>query len=648
MFTSTANAVNASFSLTLIHRDSPLSPFHNPNLTRYELNQAKFGRAIAYEHALSAATALSSQNDSITPQLMPHRGEYLPCRKCYPQKDPIYDPAKSNPSMFFQCTDSLCNLPPRPSCGTDQECRYRQEYISGTFSEGELMRDEFAFEGPDSATASRIPIVFGCAHTNVVSSPRAWADGVRAGIAGMNRAPLSLVSQLDQPAFAYCLLGQPQQSMTTRVQIGTSPRMWGNSTQMLAGRNYAVLLEHISLGAQRVVDFPSGHMVMLDSGTTMTYLEPELFNPVLNMVKGLVKGFEVIRDSRGLSELCYRATTKELVEAGLPVIKLWFMGGARLEMNVESLFLEKDPIYDPSKSYTSKSFDCTNSTCNFTPGHSCSANNECAYHLAYLDGSFSDGVLMQEEFVFEGPDSATVKGVKLAFGCGRNNVFKGFSADGGNTAGVMGMGRGQLSLASQLAQPAFAYCLLGEADKSMTSRVQLGSSPRMWGNSTAIVRARGRESQYSVLLDGVSLGAARVIDIPTGQVVSLDSGASMTFLESSLFGPVIEAVRGAVKGFEVARDPRGLSELCYSATTKELVQAGLPVLELGFVGGSRLEVKAESLFLEVAERRVCITLIRSSFGQSIIGNIAQQNNVVGYDLAKDRIYMSGAYDCKLY
>ncbi|KAK1276993.1 putative aspartic protease [Acorus gramineus] len=368
MFTSTTNFVDASFSLTLIHRDSPLSPFHNPNLTRYELNQAKFDRAIAYEHALSAATSLSSQNYSITPQLMPHRSEYLvrfsvgdppvtihaifdtgssftwfqcqPCRKCYPQKDPIYDPAKSDPSLFFQCTDSLCNLPPRPSCGTDQECRYRQEYISGSFSEGELMRDEFAFEGPDGATTSRIPIVFGCAHTNVVRSPGAWADGVRAGIAGMNRAPLSLVSQLDQPAFAYCLLGQPQQSMTTRVQIGTSPRMWGNSTQMLAGRNYIVLLEHISLGAQRVVDFPSGHMVMLDSGTTMTYLEPELFNPVLNMVKGLVKGFEVIRDSRGLSELCYRATTKELVEAGLPVIKLWFMGGARLEMNVESLFLE--------------------------------------------------------------------------------------------------------------------------------------------------------------------------------------------------------------------------------------------------------------------------------------------------------------------
>ncbi|KAK1276992.1 Aspartic proteinase CDR1 [Acorus gramineus] len=412
LFISTTNAANAGFSFTLIHRDSPLSPFHNPNLTHHDLNQAKFDRSIARAHALSVA---------LTPQLSPEQGEYL-----------------------------------------------------------------------------------------------------------------------------------------VRFVVG---------------------------------DIPFTVHAILDTGSSF----------------------------------------------------IWFQC-----QPCQKCYPQKDPIYDPSKSYTSKSFDCTNSTCNFTPGHSCSANNECAYHLAYLDGSFSDGVLMQEEFVFEGPDSATVKGVKLAFGCGRNNVFKGFSTDGGNLAGVMGMGRGQLSLASQLAQPAFAYCLLGEADKSTMSRVQLGSRPRMWGNSTAIVRARGRESQYSVLLNGVSLGAMRVINIPTGQVVSLDSGASMTFLELSLFGPVIEAVRGAMKGFEVARDPRGLSELCYSATTKELVQAGLPVLELGFVGGSRLEVKAESLFLEVAERRVCITLIRSSFGQSIIGNIAQQNNVVGYDLANDRIYMSGAYDCKLY
>ncbi|KAK1285370.1 Aspartic proteinase CDR1 [Acorus calamus] len=375
IFTSTTNAANSDFSLTLIHRDSPLSPFHNPNLTRYELNQAKFDRAIAYELALSVAPS-SPKLDPITPQLIPQKGEYLvrfavgdppvpvhaifdtgssfiwfqcqPCQKCFPQKDPIYDPVRSEPAMSFQCTDALCNSTPSPSCGPDQKCTFLQEYLDGTFTEGELKRDTFAFEGPNGATVSGLPLVFGCSHNSIISNPDDWADGDRAGIVGMGRDTLSMATQLGQPAFAYCLLGEPQQSMTSRVQIGASPRMWGNSTAMLGGNStemlgavyYVAMLESISLGAQRVVDVPSGHQVTLDSGTTMTYLEPELFDPVLDTVKGLMKGFEVKSDPEGRSELCYGATTKGLIEAGLPVIELGFVGGAKLEVNVESLFLE--------------------------------------------------------------------------------------------------------------------------------------------------------------------------------------------------------------------------------------------------------------------------------------------------------------------
>ncbi|KAK1285368.1 putative aspartic protease [Acorus calamus] len=366
IFTPTTNAANGSFSFTLIHRDSPLSPFHNPNLTRYELNQAKFDRAIAYELALSAMPS-SPKLDPITPELTPHKGEYLvrfsvgnppvpilaifdtgsgltwfqcqPCHRCYPQQSPIYDPSNSESSISYQCTDSLCDSTPKHSCGVDQKCTYSASYLDGSISEGELMRDTFTFEGLDSAPVGGLPLVFGCSHTNVVIDPEVWVDGVRAGLVGMDRTSLSLVSQLGQPAFAYCLLGEPQQSSTSHVQIGTSPRMWGNTTDMLRGETYVVMLQRIYLGTQRVVGVPSGH-VELDSGTIMTYLEPDFFDPVLNAMKALVKGFEVISDPRKFSELCYAATTKELIESGFPVLVLGFMGGARLEVNVESLFLE--------------------------------------------------------------------------------------------------------------------------------------------------------------------------------------------------------------------------------------------------------------------------------------------------------------------
>ncbi|KAK1285369.1 putative aspartic protease [Acorus calamus] len=366
IFTPTTNAANGSFSFTLIHRDSPLSPFHNPNLTRYELNQAKFDRAIAYELALSAMPS-SPKLDPLTPELTPHQGEYLvrfsvgnppvpvlaildtgssltwfqcqPCHRCYPQQSPIYDPSKSEASISYQCTDSLCDSTPEHACGVRQKCTYSLSYLDGSISEGELMRDTFTFEGLDGANVSALPLVFGCSHTNIFSKPDVWVDGIRSGLVGMDRTPLSMVSQLGVPAFAYCLLGQPQQSSTSHVQLGTSPRMWGNSTAILKGTTYGVMLEQISLGTQRIEGVPSGP-VELDSGTTLTHLEPGYFIPVLDAVKGLVKGFEVVSDPRKSSELCYAATTKELIESGFPVLVLGFVGGARLEVNVESLFLE--------------------------------------------------------------------------------------------------------------------------------------------------------------------------------------------------------------------------------------------------------------------------------------------------------------------
>ncbi|KAK1276994.1 hypothetical protein QJS04_geneDACA011035 [Acorus gramineus] len=291
------------------------------------------------------------------------------------------------------------------------------------------------------------------------------------------------------------------------------------------------------------------------------------------------------------------------------------------------------------------SFQCTDSLCDSTPGPSCGPDQKCTFLQEYLDGTFSEGELKRDTFAFEGPDSATVSGLPLVFGCSHNNVISNPEdwADG-NRAGIVGMGRDTLSMASQLAQPAFAYCLLGEPQQSMTSRVQIGASPRMWGNSTAMLRG----VHYMAMLESISLGAQRVVDVPSGHQVTLDSGTTMTYLEPELFDPVLDTVKGLMKGFEVIRDPQGRSELCYGATTKGLIEAGLPVIELGFVGGARLEVNVESLFLEVAERLVCISLRRSTFRLTIIGNIVQQNNVVGYDLVNERIYMSGAFDCRMY
>ncbi|KAK1327023.1 Aspartic proteinase CDR1 [Acorus calamus] len=361
IFTSTTNVANGGFSSTLIHRDSPLSPFHNPNASRHDLNRAKFDRSIARARDLSVAPS-SYPHDPLTPQLKPEQGEYLvrffvgnpqvtvhavldtgssfiwfqcqPCQRCYPQKDPMYDPSKSTSSKSFDCADPFCKYLARPTCGANQECSYRQSYLDGSFSVGALMREEFAFEGPDSAIVRGVDVVFGCGRNNVFKSPGA-EGGYRAGVMGMARGPLSMSSQLTEPAFSYCLLDVTDQSMSSRVQLGTDPRMWGNATAIVRARGredqYSVMLAGVSLGSTRVLDFPSGQLVSLDSGTSMTFLESSLFGPVINAVRGAVKGIEETFDPQRRSELCYGATAMELVQAGLPVLELGFVGGAKLE-----------------------------------------------------------------------------------------------------------------------------------------------------------------------------------------------------------------------------------------------------------------------------------------------------------------------------
>ncbi|KAK1322245.1 hypothetical protein QJS10_CPA03g00162 [Acorus calamus] len=256
IFISTTNFANAGFNLTLIHRDIPLSPFHNPNATRYDLNQAKFDRSVARMRALTI-TPSAYKKDTLTPHLTPGPGEFSPGH----------------------------------TCGANQQCAYRQSYLDGSTSDGTLMLEQFAFEAPDRAIERGVKILFGCGSNNVFHSPSADRAGVVA------REPATHVGELDRAG----------------------------------ADHYSVPLESISLGATRVPGFPTGQVVTLDSGTTMTFLEPGMFVPVLDAVRGLVKGIEEMPDPRRRSELCNKATTKELIDAGMPVVELGFVGGARLE-----------------------------------------------------------------------------------------------------------------------------------------------------------------------------------------------------------------------------------------------------------------------------------------------------------------------------
>ena len=118
-----------------------------------------------------------------------------PCSNCYNQPTPIFDPKQSSSFSFLSCTSNLCSALPSSSCHKNT-CIYAYSYGDNSFTKGFLASETFTFD--DLASINNIG--FGCSEDN---------DGggldQASGLVGLGRGPLSLISQLDEPKFSYCL-----------------------------------------------------------------------------------------------------------------------------------------------------------------------------------------------------------------------------------------------------------------------------------------------------------------------------------------------------------------------------------------------------------------------------------------------------------
>jgi hypothetical protein len=126
----------------------------------------------------------------------------------------------------------------------------------------------------------------------------------------------------------------------------------------------------------------------------------------------------------------------------------------------------------------------------------------CAYYFSDGDDSSTDNILATEAFKFG--SGATVH--SLAFGCGTDNL------DGtDNSSGLVGMGRGPLSLVSQLGVTRFSYYLTTFNDTTTSSPLFLGASAGLLpaSKSTQFVPnpvGPQRGSYYYLFLEGITIG----------------------------------------------------------------------------------------------------------------------------------------------
>ncbi|KAH7525220.1 hypothetical protein FEM48_Zijuj06G0202000 [Ziziphus jujuba var. spinosa] len=327
-------------------------------------------------------------------------------------------------------------------------------------------------------------------------------------------------------------------------------------------------------------------------------------------------------------------------------------------------FPQKDPLFDPSSSSTNRVLSCDSKPCKFiredTSCSSSPAGKFCNYTYTYGDGSFTTGNLSTDTLTLRlqqqaGSTSTSISFPNIIFGCGHHNegVF------GGIESGIVGLGRGPLSLVSQMASSSsavdgkkFSYCLVNplSSRSNSSSKMVFGENPMLSGPevlSTPLL-TNASETYYYLQVEAISVGHKK-FDFQysnnnsnssfKGNIL-IDSGTTYTFMPPELYKGMDSAIRRAIK-LEVAEDPTNVSSLCFR-TKSDIIVDDASTVTFHFKGAD-VKLSSSNTFLRVQQDIVCFAFIPVD-DIAIYGNIAQMDYLIGYDLDKELLYFKPT-DC---
>ncbi|CAL0313080.1 unnamed protein product [Lupinus luteus] len=338
-----AGTTRIGFTTHLIHRDSPLSPFYNQSKTRFDYLYDAFQRS--FDRVNHFKSALAPRIGKINTTLHPGGGEYLmkmflgtppieivaildtgsdliwtqcePCIECYKQISPIFDPRLSSTFKFLPCQIDYCQALDKSFCNKTL-CSYRYSYGDGSTTKGSLGTETVTIGSNKSISFPKIAI--GCSNIST-----GLYDESGSGIIGLGRGKLSIVSQLGESIgkyFAYCL-APSFENATTLISFGTDYANSSNggvivTTPIITKSSdnfYYLSMEGFTIGNQTITynygTTTSDHdgefegNIVIDSGTTFTFLPVNVVEDMVSAVDKLIDG-EKVNDPNGIFELCYK------------------------------------------------------------------------------------------------------------------------------------------------------------------------------------------------------------------------------------------------------------------------------------------------------------------------------------------------------
>ncbi|XP_056692835.1 aspartyl protease family protein At5g10770 isoform X2 [Spinacia oleracea] len=265
-----------------------------------------------------------------------------PCRLCYNQQEPIFNPSTSLSYQSITCNSSACKSM-QEATGNFGTCAYSPStcnyYVS--YGDGSYTRGELATERLDIGNSHVNNFVFGCGRSNK------GLFGSASGLMGLGKSDLSLVSQTSKfydGVFSYCLpstdageSGSLTLGRKTSVYRNTSPISYTRMVQNPQLSSFYMLnLTGISIGGVHLNNLSFGENgVLIDSGTVITRLPPSIYRA---MKAEFVKQFSGFLSAPGFSILdtCFNLSSYKKVN--IPSVKLQFEGNAELNVDVNGVF----------------------------------------------------------------------------------------------------------------------------------------------------------------------------------------------------------------------------------------------------------------------------------------------------------------------
>ncbi|XP_073152434.1 aspartic proteinase CDR1-like [Henckelia pumila] len=279
-----------------------------------------------------------------------------PCVDCFNQTLPLFYPNKSSTYKRIPCKDKTCHDIQMGSCSKSRgNCLYSQGYGDGSTTEGELARDTLTLGSGKNASFPNI--TFGCGFKNI----GIYSED-ESGIVGLGAGKYSLVGQLYnsiQGKFSHCLVSMSSETVhTSKLHFGTAAIVSGAgvvSTPLAlnSGPFYLLTLQGITIGNHQRLRVeeeettagsskrrgrPAEGNIIIDSGTTLTFLPYRLYQKVERVVKSMIK-LKPARDPLGVLDVCYY-TPKGLNFSDMVV----HFKGADVRLKTENSFIMTDNV----------------------------------------------------------------------------------------------------------------------------------------------------------------------------------------------------------------------------------------------------------------------------------------------------------------